>query len=139
MAIDPYTHGLYKGQAEKMSREAQSAWRKAAENKDKANEATVLGNAYLAHYVALEAQRDYLMKLLDEAHGGAENNPARQFAYDDPDEGRIPVGPRKGERPTEADHIFYVALAERLEGKGRSLKEDFGNWFKLIRKIGIYE
>lgn len=139
MAIDPYTHGLYKGQAEKMTQKAVKAWNVATQERLAKEEATILGNAYLSHYVALEAQRDYLMNLLDEAHGGPENNPARQFAYDDPDEGRIPVGPRKGERPTEADHIFYVALAERLEGKGRSLKEDFGNWFKLIRKIGIYE
>ncbi|MBU3000324.1 hypothetical protein KO491_10800 [Roseovarius nubinhibens] len=139
MAIDPYTHGLFKGQAAYMTGRAQRAWNRVGQEKDRANDATVRANAYLAHYVALEAQRDYLMNLLDEAHGGPENNPARQLAYNDPDEGRIPSGPREGEQATEADHIFYVALAERLKGKSQSLKEEFGSWYNLIREFCIYE
>lgn len=60
------------------------------------------------HYVAKEAECDFLLKLLDEAHGGPENNPARQPAYSGENDKnfRIPCGPRKGQRVTRRDHHY---------------------------------
>lgn len=59
------------------------------------------------HYVALEAKCEYLLQLLDEAHG-QDKNPARQPAYsaEDDKNHRIPVGPRAGQCVTRMDHIY---------------------------------
>lgn len=58
------------------------------------------------HYRAIETERDYLLKLLDEAYG-ADKNPARKHAYPESEQFRIPAGPRKGERLTMRDHIYF--------------------------------
>lgn len=63
------------------------------------------------HYVGLEAERDYLLKLLDEAYG-ADKNPARKYAYPESEQLRIPAGPRKGERVTMRDHIYFDTFAK---------------------------
>jgi hypothetical protein len=84
------------------------------------------------HYVALEAERDYLLKLLDEAHGGAENNPARQPAYSGENDKnfRIPVGPRKGQRVTRRDHHYLTAFIQKFSEKYSHMTE--GGWKSWI-------
>ena len=57
------------------------------------------------------AREAYLMKLLDEAYG-SDKNPARQSAYGEDEDFRIPVGDRKGEIVTMADHMYLDAYAE---------------------------
>lgn len=57
------------------------------------------------------AREAYLMKLLDEAYG-SDKNPARASAYGEGRDFRIPVGDRKGEVVTMADHMYLDAYAE---------------------------
>jgi hypothetical protein len=63
-----------------------------------------------AHNEAEAARSAYLMDLLDQAYGGAENNPARQVAHPDQDF-RIPSGDRKGEAVTKADEVYLNRFA----------------------------
>ena len=82
------------------------------------------------HFAAVEAERDYLLGLLDDAYG-EENNPARQQAYADPDELRIPEGPRKGQIVTKRDHVFLKKFCE-VFNKHLLGKYD-GKWLSFIR------
>ena len=84
------------------------------------------------HYVALEAERDYLLKLLDEAHGGADKNPARQPAYSGEDDKnfRIPVGPRKGQRVTLRDHYYFDQFIRTFKKNYTSMTN--GGWKSWI-------
>ncbi|GAA6200528.1 hypothetical protein [Aquicoccus sp. SU-CL01552] len=59
-----------------------------------------------------EAENEYLLKLLYEAHGGPENNPARKQAYKDSDPFRIPNGPRAGQRAQMRDHILMMGMVK---------------------------
>lgn len=97
----------------------------------KDREEAVLG--WKAHYFGLEAERDYLLKLLDEAHGGAENNPTRKPAYK---EGTFVLesGPRKGQQAEKRDHHYFTGMAEYI----RSKKPQLGCWKKLIREFRIH-
>jgi septal ring factor EnvC (AmiA/AmiB activator) len=90
---------------------------------------------YKAHYLALEAERDSLLGLLDEAHGGAEANPARQPAYADPDEFRIAHGPRAGQPAEMRDHHYFTKMAELIRTRFTGL----GCWKELIRYHRIQE
>ncbi len=85
-----------------------------------------------AHLVAAEAQIDYLMGLLDKAYG-EEDNPARQAAYSNPDEMRIPSGPREGQVVTMRDHIYLTAFAEAFKTKfARKWSNATQSWKKFL-------
>jgi hypothetical protein len=77
------------------------------------------------HLVADKARTKYLMSLLDEAHGGAENNPAREAAYEDVDAFRIPSGAREGEVVPKSDHIYLKAFKSKYE---KSFKKTWGEF-----------
>jgi hypothetical protein len=115
--------------------DAISAWR--AENarlKARIQELELIDDIRKAHYLGLEAERDYLLAELDKAHGGAESNPARESVYKDTDI-RIWNGPRKGEFVQMRDHHYFIKVAELI-------REDWphlGCWKKLISNSLIHE
>jgi hypothetical protein len=84
------------------------------------------------HYMGLEAERNYLLRELDKAYGGQENNPARKKAYEGEDDARfrIPCGRRKGESVTVRDHYYFDGFIRVFKkhhsGKAKSWKEWFG-------------
>ena len=80
-----------------------------------------------AHQIASDAQIKYLMKLLDEKCGGAENNPARKHAYNDDGKFRIPSGNRKGQRPNIADHVYITKFKESFD---KLYVQKWGKWCK---------
>jgi hypothetical protein len=84
------------------------------------------------HYLGLEAERDYLLEMLDNAYGGAESNPARQTASDSI---RIPNGPRKGEFIQARDRIYLARLKRFISEKASYL----GSWKDLIRDNYIFD
>lgn len=143
--VDPVAHGIYKGQAEKMTnaarkahQEGAEAWKYAGELKDELNQRTIEYSAVLGHYVAKEAEVEYLLGLLDEAYG-KDNNPAREKVYRDDTKLRIPTGERAGQIPEARDHIFYCAMKERFEDQSKGLKGFFNNWFDVIRVTEIFD
>lgn len=144
MKIDPFAHGMAKAQARNMTQnacdaaeEATRAWNEVSRLKSEAMDDMYEYNALKAHYVAKEAENEYLLGLLDEAHGGPENNPARKKVYSEDTKLRIPSGPRSGELPEARDHIFYTAMKKRFD-ESPSLPERFKNWFDVIRHKRIF-
>lgn len=86
-----------------------------------------------AHYTGLLAERDYLLELLDEAHG-VDKNPARHLAYTD-ESFVIESGPRKGQRPQKRDHVFFSAMAAAVKEKFPYL----GSWRRLLRDNFLFK
>lgn len=136
--INPVAYGIYKGQSQKMTREAikanndaAEAWRQVGEIKDRAN-------ALVAHYVAKEAEVDYLLNIIDGLVDGPDNNPARE-QRPDVDEYRIPVGIREGQLPENRDVIFYNALRNRFQDESKGLKGYFKTWFDVIRVTKVFD
>ncbi|WP_170324834.1 hypothetical protein [Ruegeria arenilitoris] len=84
------------------------------------------------------AREDFLMSLLDEAYGKDEN-PARQSAYADDVDFRIPIGDRKGEIVTQADHVYLTKYAEEFNEKFASKWKEYAkNWVEFLHeKISI--
>lgn len=94
-----------------------------------------LKEQWRTHYSAEKALRIAAMEELDKACGGSENNPLRAQAYKDADSFRIPVGKRKGEVVTKADHIFLSKIREKFHerylGKWSNCKE----WISFINDL----
>lgn len=111
---DTYTQVLAVGKAKQARRHAMEAKEIIAELDQKKADALATKDAWKVHYLGLEAERDYLLKLLDEVHGGAENNPAREIASDTI---RIPNGPRKGEFIQKRDRIYLARLKSAISEK----------------------
>lgn len=84
------------------------------------------------HYAGLEAERNYLLDLLDQAHGGADNNPAREDSRHDI---RIPHGPRKGQRVQKRDIVFFKRIQKAVAKKDAR----FQDWFGMICKAKIFD
>lgn len=83
---------------------------------------------------ARSAREAYLMKLLDEAYG-ADKNPARQSAYGEDEDFRIPVGDRKGEVVTMADHTYLDAYAESWKANYAKKWRKYANtWVDFLHK-----
>jgi hypothetical protein len=129
---DTYTQVLAVGKAKQARQHALEAKKIIAELADQKDQALSNKDAWKVHYFGLEAERDYLLKLLDEAHGGPENNPARQTASD---KIRIPNGPRKGEFIQARDRIYLAGLKSAISERASYL----GSWKDLISKIRIFE
>jgi len=89
---------------------------------------------WIAHHGALKAQNQYLMKLLDEAHGGAENNPARKQAYKDTEEFRIPSGNRKGQVVNMADHVYLSAFADKFKTRFAKNWKHVSGWKEFLHE-----
>lgn len=104
------------------------------ENADLRDELEQRIQLWKAHYLALEAERDYHMELGDEAHGGSDKNPSRKPSYADPDEFRIAHGSRAGQPAEMRDHHYITKLAEVIQAKFPGL----GNWKDLIRNNHIH-
>ncbi|NDV52836.1 hypothetical protein [Salipiger sp. PrR003] len=84
------------------------------------------------HYAGLEAERNYLLDLLDQVHGGAENNPARAESRHDI---RIPHGPRKGQRVQKRDIVYFKRIQDAAARKGGA----FRGWFDMICNAKIFD
>jgi hypothetical protein len=111
-----------------------SAWRvENARLKERIKELELIDDIRRVHYLGLEAERDYLLEMLDEAHGGAENNPARKPVYTDTDI-RIWNGPREGEFVQKRDHYYFTKVAELIREKFPHL----GCWKKLIKHNALH-
>lgn len=80
------------------------------------------------------AREAYLMKLLDEAYG-QDKNPARQSAYGEDEDFRIPVGDRKGEVVTMADHMYLDAYAESWKANyAKKWRAHYKGWVEFLHK-----
>ncbi|WP_170398636.1 hypothetical protein [Ruegeria arenilitoris] len=84
------------------------------------------------------AREDFLMSLLDEVYGKNEN-PARQSAYTVDEDFRIPIGDRKGEVVTQADHVYLAKYAVVFNEKFASKWKEYAkNWGEFLHeKISI--
>ncbi|ETX13557.1 hypothetical protein OCH239_09770 [Roseivivax halodurans JCM 10272] len=89
-------------------------------------------DVWRAHYAGIEAERDYLLRLIDEKCGGADKNPARALADE---EYRIPNGPRKGEKLQKRDVVYLKRIADL----GKSKMPQFKNWWKLVCDWKIFD
>ncbi|WP_157577900.1 hypothetical protein [Roseivivax halodurans] len=89
-------------------------------------------DAWNMHYLGLEAERDYLLALLDASSGGADNNPARTLTNE---EFRVPNGPRKGERLQKRDVVYLKKVAELAKTRFKQ----WSNWWALIRDSRIFD
>lgn len=118
---------------DRQARDLKEKDRTIAERDKEINETRRDVHARRAHYSGALAMIDYLMKELDQAHGGAEHNPARKPACTD-ESFLIESGPRKGQRPEKRDHVFFDQMA-------RSIKEKYpflGSWRALLREYNLY-
>lgn len=84
------------------------------------------------HYAGLEAERDYLLKLLDELSGGPNNNPARSVSNQDI---RIPCGPREGQRLQKRDVVYFKRIQDAVAKKASRWKD----WLPMIRNAKIFQ
>jgi hypothetical protein len=84
------------------------------------------------------AREEYLMSLLDDAYG-QDKNPARQPAYPDDAGYKIPVGNRKGQVVTKADHIYVMKYIDFFEKQfEKKWEENVENWIEFLHpKISI--
>lgn len=133
-----FAYGMIAGQNQSIAeanrniRRANGTIRELAEERDQKQRKI---DEWRLHYVSLEAERDYLLELLDDAYSKADN-PARQQAYSNPDELRIPAGPRKGEIVTKRDHAYIRRFAD---GFNRSLAKIYGGGWNRFMRGDIFE
>ncbi len=87
-----------------------------------------------AHQDASNAQVDFLVGLLDEAYG-AENNPARKAAYEDPDALRVPSGSRQGEIVTLKDHAYLTGFIKSYKANyAKKWNRFIENWKDFLHE-----
>ncbi|WP_217626328.1 hypothetical protein [Salipiger mucosus] len=89
-------------------------------------------DAWNMHYLGLEAERDYLLTVLDDRCGGANKNPARELTNE---ELRIPNGARKGQRLQKRDVVYLKKVRELAQTRFKQ----WSDWWDLIRGSRIFD
>ncbi len=111
---DDFLYGASRQLNRNQARQLQNAHQNNASLQERISEQEVEIDQGALHYVAMEAERDLLMAMLDKAYG-KDKNPARQPAYSESSKARIPAGARKGQRVSVADKAFYEAFSSAFQ------------------------
>ncbi len=126
---DDFLYGMSRQLNRSQSRKLQSARQNNASLQERLSEQEVEIDQLSLHYVAMEAERDMLMSLLDQAYG-KDKNPARQPAFPASSKARIPAGTRKGQRISRSDNAFFMAFKSCFEKNYAS--EYNGTWTEML-------